>query len=307
MLFLIGCIAAVTFVLHWVALCYAWFQPKRQLEDFGPWAVITGCTDGIGKEYAIQISKKKSNNLFLIGRSQEKLEALVEIIKSDSFTKEIKTHVFDFAKPSEELWKKLESELAALEVGLLINNVGVSYPTALNLTQTPSNLLEEIIDVNVRSVLRMTHMVIKGMCDRSRGAVLCIGSAAGEFGTPMLAGYAASKAAVSGFCRSLQAECRQRNVIVQCQNPMFVTSKMSKIRRSSLVVPSTATFVEWSLRVLLGTTLVGILETPCVVSPYPIHAAIIDLMVRVPSMVSERYQLSQQRAVQQKAMNKKVA
>jgi 17beta-estradiol 17-dehydrogenase / very-long-chain 3-oxoacyl-CoA reductase len=86
---------------------------------------------------------------------------------------------------------------------------------------------------------QLTKLVLPGMLERGRGVVVNIGSGNGLLpAVPLLAAYAGTKAYVNQFSRSLDAEVRPRGVRVQDQPPLYVTTKMSKIRRARLDVPT---------------------------------------------------------------------
>ncbi|PHJ15368.1 3-ketoacyl- reductase [Cystoisospora suis] len=80
------------------------------------------------------------------------------------------------------------------------------------------------------------------MCERKRGAIICVGSGASEIASdPLYCAYSATKASAEAFCRSLQPECASKNILVQCHVPLLVTTKLSKVRTASLMTPSTKT------------------------------------------------------------------
>ncbi len=170
-------------------------------------------------------------------------------------------------------------------MSLLINNVGKSYPNPLFFSELgalraaapprvlgapaltsssppplrpPSpgtsplverGFIENMVHINLSSAVEMTALVLPGMLERKRGAVVNISSAAGNspVGSPLLALYSATKAAVDVFSRSLYYELKGRGVHVECQVPYFVTTKLSKIRRADVFNVSPRTFVASSL------------------------------------------------------------
>ncbi|CAF99944.1 unnamed protein product [Tetraodon nigroviridis] len=93
----------------------------------------------------------------------------------------------------------------------------------------------------------MTHLVLPQMVERKRGAILNISSASGMYPVPLLTVYSASKAFVDFFSRGLQAEYKSRGVVIQSVLPFFVATKMSKIRRPTLTVPSPESYVSAAL------------------------------------------------------------
>jgi hypothetical protein len=132
---------------------------KRPHLNPSDWVVVTGATDGIGKEYALNFFRR-GHNVLVLARSKEKVEAVVEEIKK--LAEEIKTeggwpnrqgaplngaapevlgHVADFSKT--DIYGAIRKVLQGKEVGVLVNNVGMSYPNPLFFTELrawPPNL-----------------------------------------------------------------------------------------------------------------------------------------------------------------------
>ena len=97
-----------------------------------------------------------------------------------------------------------------------------------------------MLAINCRSTVRMCQAVLPGMLSRRRGAILNIGSAAATVlpADPLYSVYAATKGFVDQLSRTLRTEVADRGVHVQLQAPLYVATKMSKIRRASLTVPT---------------------------------------------------------------------
>ncbi|KAH8583750.1 oxidoreductase [Cryptosporidium sp. chipmunk genotype I] len=227
-------------------------RSERKLTSFGNWAIITGASDGIGKAMAKEMAEEDLN-LILIGRNEEKLRSVVDellSLKKPDSRQEIRYYVMDFTNPTcySSFCKYLDS---IDDVGILINNVGVSYPHAQYFEETSIDLINELIEVNVRSVLMMTRIVYSHMKKRDRGAILCIGSGSSQLQTdPLYSAYAATKSVAETLCRSLRAECESKNITIQCHIPMLVTTKLSKVRKETLFTISTKKFCVESIKML---------------------------------------------------------
>uniref|UniRef100_A0A8C4RG50 3-ketoacyl-CoA reductase n=1 Tax=Erpetoichthys calabaricus TaxID=27687 RepID=A0A8C4RG50_ERPCA len=215
--------------------------------------VVTGATDGIGKAYAEEFARR-GMCVVLISRSQEKLDQVSNEIK-EKFHVDTKTIAVDFGE-KEDIYKIIESVLADLEIGVLVNNVGISYGYPEYFLDIPDldNMISNIIKINVTSVCKMTQLVLPGMVKRSKGVILNISSASGMYPVPLLTLYSATKAFVDFFSRALHAEYKSRGITVQSVLPFYVATKLSKIRRPTLDKPSPETYV----RSALGT--VGLQE-----------------------------------------------
>lgn len=203
---------------------------------FGSWAVVTGATDGIGRALAHELAARKLN-VVLISRTLEKLEATAAELR-EQHQVETRVVVADFTEGAKSgLYERIAEQLQGLEVGVLVNNVGMSYPSALFFHELgdyaeSKGVVDDMVNMNVVSVTKMTQLVVKGMVERKKGFILNISSAAGRVpvGNPMYAEYSASKAYVDFFSRSLATELASKGVLVQCQSPYFVLSKLSKLR-----------------------------------------------------------------------------
>jgi 17beta-estradiol 17-dehydrogenase / very-long-chain 3-oxoacyl-CoA reductase len=247
------------------------FMPRKSLKSYGEYAVVTGATDGIGKAYALYLAKK-GINIVLISRSSEKLKETAAEIEGKLKSKVvIKTIVADFNTSAESnLYTMLKKELGNLNIGILINNVGMSYPATLLMHELPAvgyeNLARDIVRLNIISMNEMIKIVLPGMVERRSGAIINISSGAArmDIGSPYLAVYSGSKAYVDYLSRSLHYEARQFGVYVQSQIPYFVTSKLSKIRHTSFTTPNPDGWVR------SAATWIGVPNTPSVV-PYIPH------------------------------------
>ncbi|XP_072527803.1 very-long-chain 3-oxoacyl-CoA reductase-B [Salminus brasiliensis] len=207
----------------------------------GTWAVVTGATDGIGKAYAEELARR-GFSIVLISRTQEKLDEVSKAIES-KYKVQTKTISADFG--SVDIYSKIESGLAGLEIGILVNNVGVSYSYPEFFLNIPDldNFISSMINININSVCQMTRLVLPRMVERSKGVILNISSASGMYPVPLLTLYSSSKAFVDFFSRALDAEYKSTGVIIQSVLPFYVTTKLSKIKRATLDIPTPERYV----------------------------------------------------------------
>uniref|UniRef100_A0A3B3V4N8 3-ketoacyl-CoA reductase n=1 Tax=Poecilia latipinna TaxID=48699 RepID=A0A3B3V4N8_9TELE len=197
-----------------------WILGNGQLltPKLGKWAVVTGATDGIGKSYAEEV---RLPSCFPLTEEQFKVET--------------RTIAVDFVKL--DIYSKIEEGLADLEIGVLVNNVGVSYPYPEYYLHIPNleNFITNTINVNMTSVCQVRIL--------SKGVILNISSASGMYPVPLLTVYSATKAFVDFFSRGLHEEYRRQGIIIQSVLPFFVATKMTRIRKPTLDKPTPERYV----------------------------------------------------------------
>lgn len=211
--------------------------------NFGKWVVITGATDGIGKALGFQFAKA-GMSVVLISRTASKLDAVAAEIKEKYPDAEVKTLAIDYSNFDQAAIGKVKALLESIkgELGILVNNVGMSYSFPQFFHELSDEDVDNLMTLNVRSTTVMTRLVLPAMVENKKGAVLNIGSFAGLFPNPLLAEYCASKAYVEKLSSSLATEYAGKGIVFQCHVPLYVVSKLSKFKRASFNIPSADTY-----------------------------------------------------------------
>lgn len=182
---------------------------------YGPWALVTGASSGIGAESARQVSRR-GLNVVLVARRRSRLEDLAEEIEQSSGVEAIPV-VVDLTQP--DFLSVIRSTTDRLEVGLLINNAATSPWGGGNpFLDNPIQDELSVLDVNVRAPLLLTHHFAGLMRERQTGGVVFVSTAAAPQGVPEMANYFATKAYDLVFGEALWREFKTHDldVLVLC-------------------------------------------------------------------------------------------
>ena len=205
--------------------------------------MITGASDGLGKEFALQLARS-GFNILLVSRTASKLATLEEEITSKNPSVQTQSLAMDFARNDDADYNKLKALVDGLDVAVLVNNVGKSHSIPTPFALTPEDELADIVTINCLGTLRATQLVVPGMTQRKRGLVLTMGSFGGLLPTPLLATYSGSKAFLQQWSTALGAELEQHGVMVELVQAYLITSAMSKVRKTSASIPDPRAFVK---------------------------------------------------------------
>nr|KAF6437736.1 hydroxysteroid 17-beta dehydrogenase 12 [Molossus molossus] len=120
----------------------------------------------------------------------------------------------------------------------------------------------------------MTQLVLPGMVERSKGVILNISSASGMFPVPLLTIYSATKTFVDFFSQCIHEEYKSKGIFVQSVLPFFVATKMAQVRKATLHIPSSDTYVKAAMKT------VGLRSRT---NGYPIHSLMGAVISLLPS------------------------
>ncbi|MEQ9363055.1 MAG: SDR family oxidoreductase [Leptospirales bacterium] len=194
-------------------------------------ALITGASTGIGYELA-KCCAADGIDLILVARNQKRLEEVaLELRTAHSIQADVIAADLSKASAAADIARKLGPDRA---VDILINNAG--FGTSGAFADLPLQGEVDMIEVNVSSLVRLSHLFLPGMLARKSGKIMNVASTAGFQPGPRMANYYASKAYVLSFSEALYEEVRKDGVSVTAfcpgatETPFFDRAKMDNVR-----------------------------------------------------------------------------
>lgn len=187
-------------------------------------AVITGATRGIGREIALTLARNGANIAINYRKENEDLNSLVNELKElgvDVFTK--KCDVSN-GEEVDEFIKESKMNLGSIDI--LVNNAGITKDGLI--LRMKENDFDSVIDVNLKGVFNTTKSASGIMMKQRYGKIINISSVVGLSGNAGQCNYAASKAGVIGFSKSIARELATRNVNVNVVAPGYINTDMTK-------------------------------------------------------------------------------
>ncbi|WP_460961722.1 SDR family NAD(P)-dependent oxidoreductase [Spirosoma litoris] len=183
----------------------------------GKTALITGASSGIGQELA-KLFAQDGYNLILVARSDDKLDRLADVFKSNYGTQEITVIGKDLATEdaAQDVYNQVKAK--GLAVDVLVNDAGVGL-YGLFATDTDWEREKAMIHLNVLTLTQMTKLFLYDMLARNEGKILNLASLLSITPTPLMAVYAGTKAYVYNFTQSLINEVKDTNVTITALLP----------------------------------------------------------------------------------------
>ena len=175
-------------------------RPGRTLTDYGPWALVTGASSGIGEQFARQLAAA-GLNLLLVARRVDRLERLrAELAQAHGV--QVEWVGADLASP--DAVGHILSAAAGRDIGLVVSNAGFGLKGGFGCHSAAQ--LDAILNVNARAPLLLLHGLLPQLRPRPAAGVILTGSQEGEVPFPWSAAYAATKAFIHSLGQSLHGE-----------------------------------------------------------------------------------------------------
>jgi 3-oxoacyl-[acyl-carrier protein] reductase len=189
----------------------------------GKVAIITGASRGIGKSIAETFIKEGATVAFTYLSSEEKAKALeIELSTIGGTAKGFKSNASEF-DAAQVLVSSVMEEFGQIDI--LVNNAGITKDNLL--LRMSEQDWDDVININLKSAFNLTKAVLKPMLKARQGSIINMSSVVGVSGNPGQANYAASKAGMIGFTKSVAQELGSRNIRCNAIAPGFIETEMT--------------------------------------------------------------------------------
>ena len=194
-------------------------------------ALVTGGSRGIGRKIAERFAKEGYNLVINYVSDNTNIDEISNELKGDSNIEIlfVKADVTSF-ESCENMVKEAMDKFGRIDV--LVNNAGITKDGLLMRMQEDD--FTRVIDVNLKGTFNVTKNVIPYMMKQRYGKIINISSAVGETGNAGQANYAASKAGIIGFTKSVAKELASRNILANCVAPGFIKTDMTDVLSDSV-------------------------------------------------------------------------
>ena len=191
----------------------------------GKVALITGGSRGIGEAIVMKYAEEGADIAFTYVSSEEKALAVVAAAEQKGVrVKAYKSDASDYAQ-AETLVNGVVETFGKIDI--LINNAGITKDTLM--LRMSEEQWDQVMHVNLKSVFNLTKHILKPMMKNRSGSIINMSSVVGVFGNAGQANYAASKAGIIGFTKSIAKEVGSRNIRCNAVAPGFIETDMTHV------------------------------------------------------------------------------
>ena len=189
----------------------------------GQIALVTGATRGIGQGIALELGKQGA---VIIGTAttEKGAQAISEYLSAAGIKGGGMTMNVNDSAQIDQVHSEIRKQYG--EISILVNNAGITRDNLL--ARMSDKEWDDIMATNLKSVFRLSRAVLRGMMKARHGRIINISSVVGSMGNAGQANYAASKAGIVGFSKSLAREIGSRNITVNCVAPGFIATDMTE-------------------------------------------------------------------------------
>ena len=177
-------------------------------KKYGPWALVTGASSGIGEEFARQLAAN-GLNVVLVARRKQVLDNIANELERKHDIK-AKTIAVDLSQP--EAIDIIDEATKEIEIGLLVNNAAMVVAGALVKTEWTDQM--QVIQVDIIAPLQLAHLFGRKMSQRGQGGIIFVASVGGYASLPYMANYMATKAYLVSLGEALHYELKKGGVDV---------------------------------------------------------------------------------------------
>jgi len=200
----------------------------------GQVALVTGASRGIGQGIALELGRQGA---IVVGTAttEKGAQAISEYLAAAGIKGAGMALDVNNSAQIEQVLGNLRQQFG--EINILVNNAGITRDNLL--ARMTDEEWDDIMSTNLKSVFRLSRAVMRGMMKARHGRIINISSVIGSMGNAGQSNYAASKAGIAGFSKSLAREVGSRNITVNCVAPGFIatdmTEAMSQEQRDKLI------------------------------------------------------------------------
>ncbi len=191
-------------------------------KKYGPWALVTGASSGIGKAISHQLAQR-GLNIVAVARNQDNLDELKGELEGH-YSVNVHTIAQDLSTP--ESSQLIDDATKTIDIGLLVANAGVENNGAF--IDNAQDDEDKLLSINIVSPMNLSHIFAKRFAERGKGGILLISSLFAYQGVPYVANYSASKAYILTLGEALNVELKPLGIDVTVLSPGLTETPMTK-------------------------------------------------------------------------------